>query len=516
MRRLAALPLLLAGAGSGPGHCTWGERPPNLLILLLDDVGIDQLAIYDDQNGYADPRGYAYAHTPGIDALAARGVRFTQFRSMPVCSPTRASMLAGTYPFRHGVGRSVYADHASEDFREFGTPPAPEQVIAPALLASAGYRTAVIGKWHLALEPAEGGTLDHHPLELGFHEWRGPPRNLMDPGSPEETDRIPRGYFNYWWVEDGEREQILGVHASRKTCESAAEWIRSAPEPWFCYVASNACHAPLGPGSWPRDGHGFGDEPSEEWRNTRYRATLEHLDTWLAPVLEAAGEDTVIFLLGDNGTRGPTFRPRPDEPRYPAGHPLHRSGDGTTPLSTEPYDPRRAKQSAFETAVRVPLIVAGPGVAGPGRTSDALVDVVDLLPTLLALARIDPPGELALDGLDFAGVLRDPAAGGRREWSFVEYFWPNGAGGPEGRTVQERGYLRRDGEHLWKLIHSLSREGGKLVEARRLFHVAGPTWTSADGSVVAPADPFERRDLGRGHPEFKPTNRALKKLVGER
>jgi arylsulfatase A-like enzyme len=487
-----------------------------VLILLLDDVGIDQLASYDDENGYLDAAGYPYAHLPNIDALAGRGVRFTQFRSMPVCSPTRASLLTGLYPFRHGVGRSVYPDYATERFRELGVPPAPAVALAPSLLARAGYATAAVGKWHLALEPSEGGTLDRHPLDLGFGAWSGPPRNLMDPGSPEESDGVPRGYYNYWWVEDGERRQVVGEHASQRTCTSAAEWVASAPEPWFCYVAFNACHAPLGPGSWPRDGHGFGTEPSEGWRNTRYRATLEHLDTWLGPLLEAAGDDTVVFLLGDNGTRGPTFRPREDEPRYPTGHPLHRPGDETRPFSTEPYDPRRAKQSTFETAVRVPLIVAGPGVAAPGRVSGALVDVVDLLPTILALAGTGTPEGLELDGIDFLDVLQDPAAPGRRDWSFAEYFYPNGVGDPRTRVHQERAYLRRDGPHLWKLVHSFSRESGELRERRGLFHVSGPDWVSPDGSIVAPADPFEHTDLGRAHPQFKPTNQALKRLVGER
>jgi len=489
---LAALALL---AAAGPR-----AEPPNLLVLLLDDVGIDQLACYDAENGYADPAGYPYAYLPTIDALAARGVRFTQFRTMPVCSPARASLLTGLYPFRHGAGRSVYAEFATERFRELGTPPSPAVQLAPALLARAGYATAAFGKWHLALEPSEGGTLDGHPLELGFGTWSGPPRNLMDPGSPEESEGVPQGYYNYWWVEDGQRRHVVGEHASQRTSESAAAWIRSAPEPWFCYVAYNACHAPLGPGSWPKEGHGFGAEPSEEWRNTRYRATLEQLDTTMRELIAAAGEDTVVFLLGDNGTRGPTFRPREGEPRYPAGHPLHRPGDEAASFTTAPYDPRRAKQSVFETAVRVPLIVAGPGVAGPGRSSDALVDVVDLLPTLLVLAGATSEEDPAFDGLDFADVLRDPEARGARDWSFVEYFWPNGTGGPDGRTVQERGYLLRDGTHLWKLVHTRSRERGELEEQRLLFDVA--------------VDPFERTDLSRAHPAFRPTNRALKELVG--
>jgi arylsulfatase A-like enzyme len=478
--------------------CASDERP-NLLILLLDDVGIDQLACYDDQNGYTDPNGYPYAHLPNVDALAARGVRFDQCRTMPVCSPSRASILSGLYPFRHGVGRSVYVEHASERFRELGTAPAPAVTILPQVLSAAGYRTAVIGKWHLALERDEGGTLDTHPLDLGFDAWRGPPRNLMDPGSPEESDGVPRGYHNYWWVEDGERAHVVGPHATQHTAERAADWIGSAPEPWFAYVPFNACHAPLDAGNWPAGGHGFGAEPDLEWRNTRYRATLEHLDTWLGPLLAAAGEDTLVVLLGDNGTRGPTFRPRADEPRYPEGHPRHRPGDEAAPFSAAPYDPQRAKQTVYDAAVRVPLIVAGPGVAAPGRASDALVDTVDLLPTLAALAGAKAPE--ALDGFDLSVLLRDPAAAPPRTWSFAEYFYPNGVD-PDARTEVRRAYVRRDGAQLWKLIHEVSYKVEPPAERRALFLVSD--------------DPLERRELPRTHPEFKETNRAYKALVGAR
>jgi arylsulfatase A-like enzyme len=510
---IALVATLLASA---PGTLAPASEPPNVLILLLDDVGIDQFASYDEHNGYREPKGYPYAHLPNMDALAARGVRFEQCRTMPVCSPSRATILAGTYPFRHGVGRSVYPDFATEHFRELGVAPSPPVALLPTLLAPAGYRSAAIGKWHLALEGEEGGTLDSHPLDLGFDDWRGPPRNLMDPGSPPPSEGVPHGYHNYWWVEDGEREQLVGRHASRHTCERAADWIRTGPEPWFCYVAFNACHAPLDVGNWPAEGHGFGaEEPRDGWRNTRYRATLEHLDHWIGELLGAAGDNTVVFLLGDNGTRGPTFKPREDEPRYPSGHPRHRPGDESAPFSAAPYSPQRAKQTVFESAVRVPLIVAGPGIAAPGRSSAALVDSVDLVPTILSLAGAPLP-EHELDGIDFTDVLTDSEAPGARTWSFAEYFWPNGAVGPDARVIQRRAYLRRDGEHLWKVIHSLSNETEERLERRTLFLVGGPTWTSPDGTRSFEPDPFEQTDLGRQHPEFKATNRALKELVGDR
>lgn len=131
-------------------------KPPNLLVVLLDDVGTEQLALYDDLNAYEQERGFAYAHLPNIDALAARGLRLEQFRTMPVCSPSRASLLSGQYPSRHGVGRSVYVEYAGPHLREFATSPAPRPPLLPELLGAAGYATAAVGKWHATASPSCG------------------------------------------------------------------------------------------------------------------------------------------------------------------------------------------------------------------------------------------------------------------------------------------------------------------------------------------------------------------------
>lgn len=485
------------------------ERP-NLLVLLMDDVGTEQLACYDDLSGYSDPQGYAYAWLPNIEALAERGLRLEQFRVMPVCSPTRASLLSGLYPSRHGVGRSIYAKNATADFREFATPPAPCPVLLPQLLSPAGYRTAAFGKWHLALEPFEGGSLNAHPTRVGFEEFRGPPRNLFDPGAPPTTDERSAGYHNYWWIEGSERRQVTGIHASTYTAERAIDWMQSVEEPWFAYVCFNACHAPLGGDNWPRDGHGFGDMPPDDWHATRFRATLEHMDGQIGRLVEAAGPNTIVFLLGDNGSNGFALRRAEGEPRYPLGHPLHREGDEERPLNSAPYDPSWTKSSVFDGGVRVPALVAGPGIAH--GSSEALVDVVDLVPTLMALAGATPPPDLALDGLDVTPALRDASEDGPRQLSFVEYFFPNGPEGSIEREVHDRALVRRDGEHLWKLIHTSTREFGPLKEEYYFFHLAGPTW-KGEGAPKAPADPLEDHDLGRTHPEFKETNRALKALV---
>ena len=160
MSRIRTLLLLtLALLPAAAAQETAERKPPNLLVVILDDVGIDQLALYDDVNGYVGPGASTRTLTCRRSTpLAARGVRFEQFRTMPVCSPTRASVLSGLYPFRHGVGKSVYVENASDALREFAVAPAPVPPLVPELLRDAGYTSAAIGKWHLGLEESEGGS----------------------------------------------------------------------------------------------------------------------------------------------------------------------------------------------------------------------------------------------------------------------------------------------------------------------------------------------------------------------
>ena len=153
----AALVLVIT-LGLQPATATGrDDKPLNFVVILIDDVGIDQLACYDDQNHYTDPLGYPYANTPNIDALASGGVRFNQCRAMPVCSPTRACVLSGRYPFRTGVGSGLVRN-LSPDFVEFGVQPAPRETILPRVLGEVGYSSAAVGK--LLLGPTVQNSYD--------------------------------------------------------------------------------------------------------------------------------------------------------------------------------------------------------------------------------------------------------------------------------------------------------------------------------------------------------------------
>ena len=243
--------------------------------------------------------------------------------------------------------------------------------------------------------------------------------------------------------------------------------------------------------------------------NTCYRACLENLDGQIGRLRSAANERTLFFVMGDNGTAADPFELDSEERRYPLGHPLHRSRDHRTRVRLAPYRLGRQKKTPYEGGLRVPLILSGPAVSDPGRTSDALVDAVDVFTTIAALAGAALP-ETEIDGLDFSPLLSplvsaEDEAGPRRS-SFSEYFTPNGVGPPSTRKTQFRSFIREDGPYRWKLIHRISNESGDTGESYEFYRLKGP-----DG-----ADPLELDDLGRGHPEFAATKLGYEALVGER
>ena len=347
----------------------------------------------------------------------------------------------------------------------------------PALLDR---RRAAVGKWHLGASRGKGGSMPAHPLEHGFQSWQGTLGNL-DSASGQPS------YSSFSWWEGGEERHVAKTHATVLERERAQAWVAAGEGPFFLYLAFNAAHRPLELADLPPPSeHGFGAVPSARYSNTVYRAQLECADRQLGLLLAALPADTLVVLLGDNGTVANALFAGPGEPRYPIGHPSHVEGDERAPLSFAPYGGARSKGSVYEGGIRVPLLVAGPGVT-PGARRD-LVDVVDVFATLAELMGATLPEGLAIDGRSFARVLRGEP--GVRTFSFSERFAPNGIGVE--RTLEQRAYLRRDGEHLWKLLR---RMGAK----DEFYDVA--------------SDPLEQTNLGTAHPAYPLTLASLLALL---
>lgn len=355
-------------------------NPPNFLVVLLDDVGVEKIDAY----------GLAEAPpTPTLDALASRGVRFDRAWAMPVCSPTRAAVLTGRYPRRSGIGRALDVT---------GNPwvlPLSEPTIAHMLREQGGYSTAAVGKWHVgsAADPTSGFD---HAVHHGFDTWAGSMGNLESGNTLNDGE--PRGYYHWEKITSGS-PAFRDVYATTDTADDAIDELLTLPEPWLLYVGLNAVHQPLDPP--PRHIQPYGDLAGTSSRE-RYDGILAAADTELGRVLAALSPAlearTTVVVMGDNGS-------------------LHDS-------IPEPFDQDRHKGTMHDGGVRVPLLVAGAGVEQPGRSSDVLVHAVDLAPTLLELAGLRP--EPSLDGRSAAAALADPADSGARDLLVSEFFSPNG------------------------------------------------------------------------------------------
>ncbi len=193
---------------------------PNILLVLLDDIGVDQLEGYGLANG-------VYGPTPVLDGLMAVGTRFEHAYASPVCSPTRLSVLTGEYPHRYGVGNSIQFTGCAPEL----TPPVDGSYLhLPQLLRNAGYRTAALGKWHMATQC--NGAMQH-PLLVGYETHRGSAANLPD-------------YFAWEkWV-DGRSLGITTTYATTDTANEAIDLIRLfGDDPWFVAACFNAPHLPF-------------------------------------------------------------------------------------------------------------------------------------------------------------------------------------------------------------------------------------------------------------------------------
>lgn len=391
----------------------------NILLVFLDDVGIDKFATYD-LHPTPPP-------TPVIDGLAAEGIRFENAYATPTCSPSRAALLTGRYGRRTGVGRTVNADatpaqQLSGD--EVGLPEALERA------ADGAYRSAIVGKWHLGAYANPSGTT--HPAEFGFDTYRLGWGNLQS-----MTLEDGNGSYERWEKNVDGALSIREAYATTDTFDDALELAVDMPEPWFLQVSTHAAHDPF---HWPPHELHTQDERAA-LPSAKYAAMLEAADTELGRMLDglppALRERTTIIVMGDNGT-----------PWQATQAPF-------------PYD--RAKATLFEGGTHVPLIIAGEAVSRVGEVDASLVHLVDVHETIRALAGVaDDASEPPRDGISFAARLTDANATYGRTHVYTEAFAPNGYG--EDRT-DGRWALR---DERWKVTGTEADGVDGLYDLTRL------------------------------------------------
>jgi len=350
--------------------CTSSEvvanEKPNIIVIMSDDAG------YADFGFSGNTFAKANFKTPNLDKLANSGVKFTQgYVTASVCSPSRAGMLTGRYQQRFGHEYNLPVTPEPGDVEKFNGMHVKEKTIADHLKAS-GYRTGLIGKWHLGL--AE----QFHPNNRGFDEFYG----------------LLGGGRSYWEVE-GNDTQYTKMRRNDKTVkhdgyltdrlgEEAIAFIeRNKDNPFFLYLSYTAVHAPM---EAKPDHEKQLSHITDKNRRTLAGMTLA-LDESVGQVLAALDEkkltkNTLIVFLNDNGG--------PSDANYSINKPF--SG---------------VKGTFYEGGIRVPFTMSWPDRIKAGTSYDEVISSLDILPTALAAAKAKQLGDKALDGVDLLPYLND-------------------------------------------------------------------------------------------------------------
>ena len=318
--------------------------PPNIVLILADDLG------YGDVGAY----GARLIKTPNLDRLASEGVRLTDFyASSNVCTPSRAGLLTGRYAVRSGLAARTIGVNDARGLPD-GT------ITIAALLKDAGYRTGLIGKWHLGHHSE-----DQLPNAHGFDEFYG----LLHPNDEDQPL-----YRNT----QASTEPFVQSALTRRFTEEALRFISErAEKPFFLYLSHTAPHIPLVPSAefaGSSQAGAYGDVVQElDWSVGQLLAALER---------SGIAGNTVVVFTSDNGP-------------FPEG-----SAGGL----------RGGKASAFDGGYRVPFIARWPGRIPASLSSNAMAMNIDLLATFAAIAGVSLPAALEPDGRNILPLLTGSAS----------------------------------------------------------------------------------------------------------
>jgi len=431
---------------------------PNIILIIADDMGYGDFGIFNDQ----------ISCTPNLDALVDNSICLTQhYSASPVCTPARAALMTGRYAHRTGSIDTFEArglDRLRLDERTMGD-----------VFGAAGYATGLIGKWH-------NGALDrrYHPTARGYREFIG----FQGGWSPFYQYRLDRNGR----IEYGDRERYLTDVFS----EAAVDFIkRHQREPFFLHLAYNAPHFPL---EAP-------DHIAQKYVEKGFSlgvsliyAMIEVMDAGIGRIVETLdgcgiADNTILIFTSDNG---------------PALHDWH--GFSQRRFN---YGFNGSKGNTYEGGIRVPLIIRWLDGLDAGVRSGEMAHFSDWFPTLLNLAGLDAPTDIALDGFDITPVLR-----GERGGIYPQRFWQWNRFEPVGASNA----AMRDGD--WKLLRPLIPQSMEVTRIETPMDNAVKWYPEGfDGIHDEPFperdipeppppllfniadDPFEQTDLAAQHPQ---------------
>ena len=379
-------------AGTGMPAQASEVKPPNIVFILADDLGYGDLGCY----------GQKRIQTPNIDRMAQEGMRFTQFYAgCTVCAPSRCTLMTGLH-----TGHCLIRGNAKQDLR-------PTDVTVAKVLKSAGYTTALVGKWGLGSEGSTGvptkqgfdsffGYLDqvhahnYYPSFLMRDEKRAPLKNVV-PGTGEFGKGVATKKVEY-------SHDLLAA-------EALAFIDRNKDRPFFLYFAATIPHANNEAGKQGMEVPDYGIYKDKDWPNAQkgHAAMISRLDADVGRLFARLKEhgidnNTLVLFTSDNGP--------------------HREG-GNDPDFNHSRGPLRGiKRDLYEGGIRIPMIARWPGKVPAGTTTDFVGAFWDMLPTLAELAGAKTPG--GLDGVSFVPTLIGQNAQQKQHTSLYWAFYERG------------------------------------------------------------------------------------------
>jgi len=405
-------------------------KQPNIVFIIADDLGWADV-------GYHNPE----IETPNIDRLAKEGVRFNWHYVTPTCTPTRVGLMTGRYPSRFGVTSPAYGKIFDDD-----------TVTLALALRKSGYKTSLVGKWHMGSPP------EYTPRKYGFDSSYGYFHGQIDPYTHYYKTGVRSWHRNDQYVdEEG--------HATDLITQEAVSIIDSDNgRSFFLYVAYSVPHSPLDePEQWTSRYERI-KETSRRW----FAASVTHMDYGIGRIIDALErkrlrENTLVIFVSDNGGQESWHSNEEYKGRY-ANKPHTVLGDNR-PL-------RGWKGQVYEGGIRVPALANWPGTLKPGERNVPL-HIVDWMPTLCRLVEYSPEKDLNWDGRDIWPLVCEDLADAEPR----SFYWKT----PKVSAV-------RFGD--WKII--VNKDGG----GAELYNLA--------------SDPYETEDLAQKQPD---TVKKLKRLL---
>ena len=510
---------------------------PNIVLFLVDDMG------WMDSTPY----GSKYYETPNMERLSRQSMRFTDAYAHPLCSPTRASILSGQYPSRHGVTTASGHQPARPEGQSRypkGAPPYkpllyaasknyldPSLITLPEVLGEAGYSTGHFGKWHLGL--AREHWPEKHGFQVAFHAQPspGPPgSNYFSPYGVHKTGE-PSPKHPVGTITDGPKGEYI---TDRLTDEAIRFVERYKNEPFFLNFSHHAVHGPWGHKEDYTKQFANKVDPRGHQKNPIMASMLKSVDESLGRLLDKLDrlgltDNTLFIFYSDNGGNTHSNLPGARGMDVKQGHPKWKfvqdwkkwAGD-QPPTNNAPL--REGKGRIYEGGQRVPLMVRWPGQVESGSISDSIVGPIDLYPTILEAAGLEKPKEHIVDGESIVPILKHtgklnrqayftwfphliPAVSVRQgDWKLIRRFEPHPKY-PEtvelynlkndvGETRNLAGKMSKKVDDLQALIDGFVKETGALYPKSNPAYNpnAKPTTSKSKPQRPSPEQFLQRRD----------------------